>query len=76
MKQQIDQLRGLSDSRLLCLEINWRQILSLADVIIFEQHFGLTRTVNFVADVDPWVYSGETFKATVGVQKRLAACTR
>jgi hypothetical protein len=35
MKQQIDQLRGLSDSRLLCLEINWRQILSLADVIIF-----------------------------------------
>jgi hypothetical protein len=67
MKQQIDQLRGMPDSRLLCLDINWRQNLSFADVIIFYQYFGLTRTANFVTVVDPWVYTEDKINSTIGV---------
>ena len=68
VKQLAEQLQGYPEWRLSCFETALRQTLSLADVLVLDHLFGITRAAEFVAVVDPWVLPGEKEKAKVGVK--------
>ena len=53
VKAHIQQLRGVSDNRLMPFP------LTVADSIVLEQHLGLTHATEFIRAVDPWCYPGE-----------------
>lgn len=68
VKQLAEQLQGFPDWRLASVETALRQTLSLADVLVWEHFFGLTRAAEIVAVVDPWVLPGEKERAKIGVK--------
>jgi hypothetical protein len=71
IQQHIDQLKELNSSRRAYLEFQFQQHykhLSLADVIALGQHLSASEVVEFVRVVDPWLYFGETTKATAGAR--------
>ena len=68
LKQLAEQLQGFPDWRLASVETALRQTLSLADVLVWEHFFGLTRAAEIVAVVDPWVLPGEKERAKIGVK--------
>jgi hypothetical protein len=57
------QLSGFSSYRLSLVEINLRQRLSVADVIVVNHVFGSTFAKAFAAAADPLVYADKQTKA-------------
>ena len=42
--------------------------LSLADAVVMEQRLGISNTVRFIEEVDPWRYPGEETRAPCGIK--------
>ena len=61
----------MSDYRQQFLELKLKDRLSVADAVVLEYRLGLTKTANFVAEVDPWCYPDDDSPALIGVKKVL-----
>jgi hypothetical protein len=53
------------------IELKFEDRLSVADAVELEHHVGLTKTANFVAEVDPWCYPHDDSPALIGVKSRV-----
>ena len=50
--------------------LSWdSRIVSVADAVVLEHRLGLTKTANFVSEVDPWCYPHDDSPALIGVKK-------
>ena len=49
-------------------EFAFKDRLSVADAVVLEHRLGLTKTANFVAEVDPWCYPHDDTPATIGIK--------
>ena len=59
----------MSDYRQQFLELKLKDRLSVADAVVLEHRLGLTKTANFVSEVDPWCYPHDDSPALIGVKK-------
>jgi len=66
--EHISLMVTMSDYWQQFIELKFEDRLSVADAVELEHHVGLTKTANFVAEVDPWCYPHDDSPATIGVK--------
>ena len=71
MVEHVTLMVTMSDYRQQFLELKLKDRLSVADAVVLEHRLGLTKTANFVSEVDPWCYPHDDSPALIGVKKVL-----
>jgi hypothetical protein len=66
--EHISLMVTMSNYRQQFIELKFEDRLSVADAVVLEHHLGLTKTANFVAEVDPWCYPHDDSPTTIGVK--------